>query len=212
MVSKLPIITISPGAPSEECLLAAETVLRAGALVVAPTETRYGLLARADRSESVEAVYALKQRPFSSAVAVFVSGLAVAEECAVVTPAARRLAERFLPGPLTLLLEHRKGALDAVARAGKIGVRVSSSPFVARLLERLQFPLTATSANLSGQEEPSSALAIADRFKKKVHLYVDAGPLVSEVSTVVDCTGGQPIVTREGAISVGDIHAVWREE
>jgi tRNA A37 threonylcarbamoyladenosine synthetase subunit TsaC/SUA5/YrdC len=73
-------------------------------------------------------------------------------------------------------------------------------------------PLTATSANLSGQDESSSALAIADRFKEKVHLYIDAGPLVSKVSTVVDCTGSEPVVIREGAISGIDIHAVWQEK
>jgi L-threonylcarbamoyladenylate synthase len=208
--SELVVMMIDPEAPSPECLLAAEKALREGELVVAPTETRYGLLARVDRPRSIAAVYALKKRSPDNPIAVFVSSLAETERFASVSPEARRLAERFLPGPLTLVLPYRGKGLDGIARKGKIGVRLSSSKVIGQLLARLPFFLTATSANLSGQSEPSSVSAITAVFSGDVRLYLDGGLLTGAPSAVVDASGAEPVLIRRGAVSEDEIRAAWQ--
>jgi L-threonylcarbamoyladenylate synthase len=209
-MSRSSVVAIDPEAPSPAILGAAADILRSGGLVVAPTETRYGLLGRADEPEVVAAVYGVKNRSAVNPIAVFVSSLAGAERFAVISSGARRLAARFLPGPLTLVLASRGTDDVLLVRAGKIGCRVSSSAVIAGLLARVSFPLTATSANKSGQPEPSSVAVIAELFSDKVALYLDGGLLTAASSTVVDCSGDEPVVRRRGAVSVDAIQEAWR--
>jgi L-threonylcarbamoyladenylate synthase len=179
---------------------AAEALLN-GELVVAPTETRYGLLVRADRQKYIEKLYGLKQRDLCQATALFVRDLAGAEKLGRITIAGEALYEKFLPGPLTLILKAVPDWPPPRVVDGKIGLRCSSAATVRGLMERLPMPLTATSANISGESDVESVEALAAVFGDRVGLYLDAGPLVGAVSTVVDCSVDPVRILREGAIS-----------
>jgi len=157
--------------------------------IVLPTDTVYGLAALPGVEDEL---FRLKGRPAGMPIAVLVAGLAQAEAIAVVTPAARRLAQRFWPGPLTLVLPSHDGETT-------VGVRWPDHPFVLALIERVG-PLPTTSANRHGVPTPATAAEAAAALMDAPAVVVDGGPLGLVASTVVDCTGPEIVVLREGAI------------
>ena len=190
----------------------AAVVLKDGGLVVAPTETRYGLLARADQPSAVSRLYSIKGRPVKLPTAIFVRDQRDISSYAVFNPAAKRLAERFLPGPLTLVLKATRDLGEPLVVDGKIGIRLSSAPFIIALLKEVSFPVTATSANLSGTEDLDTVDEIARAFGGKVDLYIDVGVLDNTVSTVVDVSQEQAVILREGAIAADDIQQILKSQ
>ena len=198
---------IDPVHPEDAALDEAAGILSRGGLVVAPTETRYGLLARVDLQPLLERLYAVKSRPLDQATAVMVGGLKEIESLGDLTSMARVLVERFLPGPLTLVLRARWDWPPPRVVDGKIGLRWSSSPVIDGLLRRLDCPLTATSANISGRPDPDSVEEIDSQFGDRVDLYMDAGPLTGPTSTVVDCSERRPRILRDGAIPRAEIES-----
>lgn len=189
----------------------ASEVLTAGGVVVAPTETQYGLLARADREVCIQRVCELKQRSVEKPMAMFVSKSNDITRYAESTPFVMKLAARYLPGPLTIVLKALSRVVVPIARNGLVGIRISSSPVIAAIVERVDFPLTATSANLTGGVEVSAIDDVQKLFGGEVDLYLDGGICEGEPSTVVDCTTTPPRVLREGAISAVDVRAMWQE-
>lgn len=204
--------TIIFAQPEEAVVSRTASVLRSGGLVVAPTETRYGLLGRADKPETIARLYAIKGRPASLPTAIFVPSLEAIAIYGVMTPAATAIARRFLPGPLTLVLRAVKDMGVPLVVDGHIGIRYSSAPFIVALLKQLDFPITATSANLSGAKDCSTVNEIARAFGGKVDLYVDSGVLDNPVSTVVDVSGDSPVVLRPGAITENAIEGVLKHQ
>ncbi len=202
------IDTIEYSAPDQSLVDRAAAILDEGGLIVAPTETRYGLLARADVPESVARLYSIKGRPLTLPTAIFVKDIDGIPRYGRLNAAARRLAEKFLPGPMTLVIEASANLGEPMVVDGKIGIRVSSAPFIRRLLETVKFPVTATSANISGDQELETVEEIARAFGGKIDLYVDAGVLDNPVSTVVDATEDNPVVLRKGAITESEILAL----
>jgi len=204
--------TIDPRSPDPARLDRAAELLRAGRLVVAPTETRYGLLGRSGDEAAVRRLCAAKGREFHHPVAVFVRSVTDLSVYAELTPAAKLLAERFLPGPLTLVLASLANWPAPLVVSGKTGYRVSPSPVIAGLLERVGEPLTATSANLSGQPEAAEVGEIEAQLGDTISLYLDGGRLEGAVSSVVDGTTTPPRLLREGALSHEKLAAVdrWR--
>jgi tRNA threonylcarbamoyl adenosine modification protein (Sua5/YciO/YrdC/YwlC family) len=186
--------------PDAALLDQAAGAILAGGLVVAPTETRYGLLVRADRQEYLEKLYSIKKRELSKATALLVRDMNELGSLGRITRAAARLAGRFLPGPLTLILEARRDWPPPRVVEGRIGLRWSSAAIIQQLLARLDVPVTATSANISGRPDHESVEGIASDFGDLVSLYIDVGPLAGSSSTVVDCSGLKVNVLREGAI------------
>ncbi len=206
-------------------LAPAVEALRSGGLVAYPTETLYGLGADARSEEALAALRAWKGREEGHPISVLVSepaALAPLGLCA--SPLAERLAERFWPGPLTLVVSAEPGAFArGVARAdGAVGVRCSPHPLARRLAAALLAagvgPVTATSLNRTG--EPPAADAAAARRICELHpgplLLEDESPLSCAPpgdgppapSTVVDCTGAEPQLIREGAVSAEALSAV----
>lgn len=181
--------------------------LSAGDLVVAPTETRYGLLARADDAAALAKLYHAKGRKSGTPVAVFVDDVTALGAHAVMTASSDVLAARFLPGPFTLVLKAAPDNDWPVVNDGWIGLRVSSSHVVQALVESTQFPLSATSANKSGGPEAETIDEVYDALGDEVALYLDAGRLSQAVSTVVRCDGEQVEILRDGAVSRGDVMA-----
>ena len=206
------IIVVDVAAPDLETINRAVDILKAGGLVVAPTETRYGLLGRAVKAEVVEKVYRLKKRTLSQPIAIFVGSLEMATHYAELNPPAQFLAKLFLPGPLTLVLKGLPEWDSPVAHNGKVGIRISTAPVIQEIMERAGFPLTATSANLSGATELSSIDDISRALGAAVDLYLDGGVLDGASSTVVDCSGDFPTILRKGAIDKKEIMAALRTQ
>ncbi|UCG62837.1 MAG: threonylcarbamoyl-AMP synthase [Candidatus Zixiibacteriota bacterium] len=194
------IEAIDYSSPDKKVVGRAATILGEGGLVVAPTETRYGLLARADQATVVSRLYSVKGRPASLPTAIFVKSITDAARYGTVNAAARRLAEKYLPGPLTLVLRASAVLDEPLVVEGKIGIRMSAAPFITQLLRQVTFPVTATSANPSGGEELDTIDEIARAFGGKIELYIDVGVLDNPVSTVVDVSSDNAAIIRQGAI------------
>ncbi len=204
-----------------EALEQARVALEAGQLVVAPTETRYGLLCRADDESALERLYLAKQRPTELVSSVFVASVSEVEQWARVSTIAGKLRDHFLPGPMTLVLSANDKAMsvlsEKVIRNREIGIRVSNSDFIAKLSALVRFPLTATSANISGAAAPTSVTEIRSQLGDDISLYIDNGELSGPVSTVVRCPDEHSSrecveVLREGAVSCAEIRAFLNEE
>ncbi len=177
------------------------TVLTEGRLIVAPTETRYGLLARADDPAVLERLFRVKGRSGGAPVAVFVHDVTVLSEYGRMTPLSETLAKKFLPGPLTLVLRAVTEKTLSVAHEGFLGFRVSSSEMLNRLVGACDFPLSATSANKSGEPDAETIDEIMQIFGNEVSIYLDGGRLLGPVSIVVKCDGSRMEILREGAVS-----------
>jgi len=181
----------------------AVSILRRGGVIAMPTDTLYALVAAARDAEAVRRVFAMKGRKFSKPLPLFVSGLAMAERIAVLNPHARRLAGRFWPGPLTIVLP-KQPAFESEALAGgdTVALRVPDHDLARAVVEALDAPVTATSANRSSGRDPVSPEEVLRQLDGEVDFLLDAGPCpVGFASTVVDCTGPELHVTRQGALT-----------
>jgi L-threonylcarbamoyladenylate synthase len=202
------IVSIDVSHPDAQLLARGAEIILGGGLIVLPTETRYGLLTRADQRQSLDRLYAAKRRPATLPTALFVRDYEQLKLFGKTNDATDALAGVFLPGPLTLVMDTRADLPAPVVVDGKIGIRISSAACVDMLLSRLNVPVTATSANLSGEPENDNIDQISSAFGSEVGLYYNAGLLAGEPSTVVDCSGEEVVVLREGAISRGRISQI----
>jgi L-threonylcarbamoyladenylate synthase len=201
------LLRIDPATPDAERLAKAVQVLREGGVVAFPTETFYGLGADARNETAVEQIFRIKGRNFRNPVSVIVANesdvIPLVEE---IPAAAKILMQVFWPGPLTLVFRASSSVLPRLtADTGKIGIRVSSHPLARLLAGGLGGPLTATSANLSGEPECSSADAAIRALGELPGAVVDGGETQGGTgSTIVDVTLSPPRILREGAIP-GDL-------
>jgi L-threonylcarbamoyladenylate synthase len=199
---------ILPAADPHSLSIALE-ILRSGGLVAFPTDTVYGLGALAFDGDAVTKIYAAKGRPLEKAIPVLIGDREDLEKvCSEVPGIARKLAARFWPGPLTLVMLKCPELPEAVSAEPTVGVRIPDHP-VARALLRLAGPMAVTSANLSGQQSPSTAQEVLDQLGGRIALILDGGKTPGGIpSTVVDCLRTDPQVLRIGAISKNEILAV----
>jgi len=204
-VADVQIEKIDPNNPVMSLIERAIAALESGGVVVAPTETRYGLLARADKQMPTGRFLAIKPRSAGKPVAVFVGTVEMMMHYAEMNPIAQLLARVFLPGPLTVVVP-AIGSWDRMIVPNRtIGIRVSSSPVIQAIMERVDFPVTATSANLPGDDDNSDVASIAATLGDRVDLYLDGGVLLGAPSTVVDCSQDEPVILRQGAIAADQI-------
>jgi L-threonylcarbamoyladenylate synthase len=189
-------------ASSPSAMTAALEVLRGGGLVAFPTDTVYGVAALITDAAAIERLFLAKERSTQKAIAVLIGDLAQIEMVAAQIPArARRLAERFWPGALTLVVPRHAGLPVNLSPTATIGVRMPDHAFARELL-RLAGPLATTSANLSGGPNPRDAQEVMAQLDGRIELVIDGGAAPGGVpSTVVDCTGEELSILREGAIS-----------
>ncbi len=180
----------------------AASVLREGGVIIYPTETLYGMGVLALNGESVKKIFNIKDRFYGKPIPILVRDREMLSQFVEVTEEALQLIDRFLPGPLTLVLRQKKDLPDIIsAGTGKVAVRISGHPFVRRLFDLISEPLTSTSANISGEENLFSFDEIYMTFNGKVDLIVDSGNLPpSKGSTVIDLTVKPPRIVREGDI------------
>ena len=185
-------------------------VLRQGGVVVYPTDTLYGLGVDAFANDAVDRLYAIKGREAGKPTHCIVADLAMAEEYAEVNDAARKIAENFLPGPLSLILKKKAGVDGGIARnMDTIGIRIPKNDFCLELARTFGRPITTPSANRAGGAPLlSRAEIVADLGEDNIDLFVDAGTLPeSAPSTIVNLVSGHASVLREGAIPSSDILA-----
>ena len=178
-------------------------------MVAFPTDTVYGLGARAFSSRGIEALYAAKGRENTKAIAVLLGDLSqldlVTDELG---ETARRLADRFWPGPLTLVVSRHPDLPSGLSPLPTVGVRIPDHPF-ARALLRASGPLATTSANLSGFENPLSAQDVLSQLEGIIPLVIDGGRTPGGVpSTVIDCTAPEPKILRAGPISMAALKEI----
>jgi len=188
-----------------------QSVLNSGGVIAFPTDTFYGLGADPFNPDALSRIFQIKQRPAEKPLLVLIHSLdQLADLTQEVTDSARQLMERFWPGPLTLIFKAATGLPDALtAGTGTLGIRLPGHPFTCRLLETLDRPLTAPSANISNAQEPKTAQQVENTLGEKLNLIVDGGPAPGgKVSTILDTTSNPPILIREGALSRSDLESV----
>lgn len=196
---------------SDAAIRRAGELIRAGELVAFPTETVYGLGADATNGEAVARIFAAKGRPRFNPLIVHVASLAVCEQLAVLDAPARTLAQRFWPGPLTLVLEKRAGAgLADLVTAGldTVAIRVPAHPVAQALLTVADRPIAAPSANRSGHVSPTLARHVEADLNGRVAMILDGGATAHGLeSTVVTVTATGIALLRPGSITQEDLEA-----
>ena len=184
--------------------------LKRGDMVVFPTETVYGLGADALNPSAVEKVFQLKGRNPDTPIPIIVADQAMLKDLVEEIPrVARKLMERFWPGPLTLVLPAVPGTpKQLLNRTGGIGVRISSQSIATQLAQELGRPLTATSANPSGQPAAATIEQAQNYFAGEIEIFLDGGKLPSKTgSSVVEVIDGGIKIIREGEISAAQLAA-----
>lgn len=196
-----------------EQLLVAAQLLKEGGLVAFPTETVYGLGADGTSSKAVKRIFQAKGRPSDNPLIVhFGSKEQIGDWVKEIPPDGQALLEAFVPGPLTLILPHN-GKISPLVSAGlpTIGVRVPSHPVSQALLQLVDRPIAAPSANKSGRPSPTEARHVWNDLNGTIELILDGGATgVGVESTVVDVTGKRPVLLRPGGIPLEDLKKVVR--
>lgn len=188
-----------------------QSTLDADGVIAFPTDTFYGLGADPFNRDALFKIFEIKQRPADKPLLVLIASLDQLKDLAQeVSDNARRLMERFWPGPLTLVFKAKSQLPDALtAGTGTIGIRLPGHPLTLKLLETLERPLTAPSANISGVEEPATAQQVEKTLGEQLDVIIDGGPTPGgRVSTVLDTTQNPPKLIREGAVSRSDLESI----
>jgi L-threonylcarbamoyladenylate synthase len=191
-----------------ENITQAIAALGRGDVIVFPTETLYGLGADALNFAAVDKVFQLKGRDLRNPIPVLVSDLLMLDALvAEISPLAKQLMACFWPGPLTLVLPARDDIpRPLVNTSGGVGVRISSQPLARKLVDMLGRPITATSANPSGQPAARTVAQARAYFSGAVEIFVDGGKLTSpSPSTVAEVVGETVAIIRHGAIGAADL-------
>ncbi len=207
-------IRIDPREPAEEEVARAVAYLAEGQVIAYPTETIYGLGADVLERKAVKRIYDLKARDYGLPISILVADLAMLREVvSEVTDRALQLARRFWPGPLTILFPASEAIPKGlVTNTGKVGVRVSSHPVAAAIVNAFGRPITTTSANLSGFPPSLSVRHVQKYFGDRLPCIVDGGDCEpSRGSTVVDIGDETMRIIREGAIPSDEVIRCFQE-
>jgi tRNA threonylcarbamoyl adenosine modification protein (Sua5/YciO/YrdC/YwlC family) len=188
----------------------AVAALDRGDVVVLPTETVYGLAARVDRPEAIEKIFELKGRSAEKVLQVLVPDATWLERVGDPSGAARRLADEFWPGPLTLVVRAKPDTPAVVMKDGAVGVRVPDNATTRSILARIG-PVAASSANIAGEPTPDNIDAIRELFGDGVAVYIDGGTIRGSGSTVVDVSSGEMKLIREGPLTFDRVKSVAGE-
>ncbi len=189
-----------------ESIQKALEILSSGGLVAFPTDTVYGLAAGIDQPAGIDRLYEAKSRSANKAIAVLLGEL---DQLALLTPgltaSARRLASRYWPGALTLVVPKHPGLPANLSPLPTVGVRMPNHIFALALM-KIAGPLATSSANISGETNTLTAQQVIEQLDGRIELILDGGPVPGGVpSTVVDCTQDPPTILRLGAIPAEEI-------
>lgn len=199
--------------PCPESIQEAARIICSGGVVVFPTTSLYGLGADASNPEAVEKVFAIKQRPVDKPILILVPNLRDIQNLVRDIPAAAERAMTALwPGKLTLIFSAGTGLLPSLtAGTGKIGIRLPVYPIARLLVHAAGRPITATSANISGQTGCSQIADLDPAVSTAVDLILDAGPLKGGAgSTILDVSQDPPVLLREGSIPLSALSKIFK--
>lgn len=187
------------------------TILQTGGIVAFPTDTVYGLGTLAFDNAAIESIYTAKDRPVEKAIPILIGDLSDLDKITDTIPdMALRFAARFWPGPLTCIVPKKRTLPPAVSATSTVAVRIPDHHDALALL-RAAGPMAVTSANISGKQSPTTAQEVHEQLHGRISLILDGGKTPGGIpSTLVDCTGGQPIILREGPISMDELLAAIR--
>jgi L-threonylcarbamoyladenylate synthase len=198
------IIKISIASPDKTTVSKACKILSAGGIAVYPTDTAYGIGVNAYDEKAIRKLYELKGRGFNKPTHVIVRDWKMIEEVAIPSASAKKLYDKFLPGPITLILK-KKGVISDTLTANlpTLGVRIPDNKVTKLISKHVPFPYTTPSANRAGGKTPYSLKEIRKELDiKSVDLILDAGSLTKTLpSTLVDVSANTPKVLREGPVS-----------
>jgi L-threonylcarbamoyladenylate synthase len=203
-------VFVDPESPQRDAIQEAAKWILYGGLVAIPTDTLYGLAADPFSAEAVARIFAVKGRTTDRALPVIAAGIAQAHEHLGRLPeAGERLAARFWPGPLTLVVfAPRTLARDVTGGTGTVGVRIPADAVARAICAEAGRPITATSANVSGEPATPDPDEVERTLGDRLDLLIDTGMTRGGApSTIVDVTGAHPALVRAGAISWDDIQA-----
>ena len=183
-------------------------LLRGGGIIAFPTDTAYGLGVDPFNKRAVDGLFRIKGRPEAKPILLVIDSIAMAESIGRPTETFHAVAERFWPGPLTVVLESQPHVpMSITAGTNSIGLRWPSARFATNLLARFGMPLTATSANRTGQPSAVTAGEIQSQFTDGLDAVIDGGELpVRGGSTVLDLTVDPPALLREGPVTFEILH------
>lgn len=190
-----------------------ERYLKAGKLIIYPTDTVYGVGGIIESEETIENIYKAKERNFKSPLIVLVSDMEKIEKIAYINEKNRekieKLIKRFWPGGLTIILKRKDNVPDIMVSGGAtVGVRMPEHEIALNIISRAGGMLPTTSANISGEATPKSYAELSEEFKSRVDIIVDGGECpIGSASTIIDMSD-EPKILRLGAISVEEIEKV----
>jgi tRNA threonylcarbamoyl adenosine modification protein (Sua5/YciO/YrdC/YwlC family) len=204
------ILKINHNKPEASLIRYAADQIRAGEVLGMPTDTFYGLAADPFNLRAVDRVYEIKSRSRHKPLSLLIDSVEQAEEMARPLPEEfEALARKFWPGPLTIIVKaSSRLPLKVTANTGNVALRIPNSSIPLAVVQAAQIPITATSANLSGEAECTTALAVRDQLKDRISIIVDGGTSPREVaSTIIDLTDEDARwrILREGAIPAQEI-------
>jgi L-threonylcarbamoyladenylate synthase len=204
------IVKINSESPEASLIRYAADQIRAGEVLGMPTDTFYGLAADPFNLRAVDRVYEIKSRSRHKPLSLLIESVEQAEELAKPLPEEfHALARRFWPGPLTIIVRAASRLpLKVTANTGNVALRIPSSRIPLAVVQAARIAITATSANLSGEAECTTALAVRDQLQDRISIIVDGGPSPREVSsTIIDLTDEEARwkIIREGAIPSQEI-------
>lgn len=192
-------IKINAENPEKEKIEMALDVLRDGGVLIYPTDTVYGLGANATNEKSIQKIFSIKKRAAGKPISICLSKVEDIKKVAFLNKTSEKIIKKILPGPLTLILKKKEHISSILTgHSNKIGIRIPDNLICQKLA--MEFPITTTSANISGKKVPQSAEEAQNQLGDKVDLIIDTGPSTNPLaSTVVDLTYSPPRVLREGA-------------
>ena len=185
--------------------------IKNGGIVIFPTETVYGIGTNAFCEESVRKIYEIKNRPDEKPLSILLNNKEQIGKYAIISnDIERKIIENFMPGPITIILERKKGILDYVApEKNTIGIRIPDNNIILEILGKLDLPMVAPSANISGEPSAIELKDILEVFKDKVDICIDGGKCeISESSTIVQVVDNKIQIIRQGKITLEEIESV----
>ncbi len=201
-----PILAIDPIHPQPRLVERAATVLSEGGLVALPTDTYYGLGCDLFDKRAIERIYQLKQLPRSHELSFICADLAEVARYAIVENASYRVLRRKTPGPFTFILPATRLVPDLALRRQKtVGIRLPQSPIALAIVKKLEHPLVSTSAATPDGEVLIDPRDIKEKLGHGLDLILDGGYKPNEPSTVIDLSGPEPRVVRQGKGDAGDV-------
>lgn len=207
---EMEVIKINPERIESEKINYIVKFLKEGKVVVLPTDTSYGMAVNALDDEAVKRLYEIKKRPKKSPLTIFVKNLSQIKKYSEINNRTKLLYNKYLPGPMSIIVPKKDELLPSlITSKNNIGFRIPNNKLIIRILKSVDFPITGTSANVSGEDEPYSISEIFIQYKNrklKPDLVVDAGKLKRiKPSTIIDVTGKKLKLVRKGPIKYKDV-------